>query len=155
MQVIYGALIGGAFGTVTALIGAWLSYRTAQRKRADDLFLMALEFMGGGSQRRNLGVAAITMYWRQFPEYGQLISEMLAASAIYLLTESKQKDASHEVFNLHRIMALLKETTGHTPIDTRLAKIVQNRIDQFEPKPSKGLWLDREVLKEWQHWLSL
>src|SRR5262245_57024303 len=105
IAIIIGAFIGGLFG----VIGWFLSPKAAERKRADALFSNALGFMGGGTQPRNLGIAAITLYLREFPQNSQLCAELLIGSAIYLLTESKQEDASHEIFNLHRIMDLLKD----------------------------------------------
>ena len=45
-SLILGAAIGGVFGLLGASAGAWVTYRVAKRKRADDLFSTALEFLG-------------------------------------------------------------------------------------------------------------
>jgi hypothetical protein len=153
MAIIIGAVIGGSFGVLGNLITAAIARRTAQRKRADELFSTALNFLGGGTQRRNLGIAAITLYWRLFPEHKQLCVEMLIGSAIYLLNESKQEDKSHELFNLHRIMDLLQEMS----IDgqkgdgyKRLEEVVGKRIQDFTQEPERGLWVTLDDLEDWK-----
>jgi hypothetical protein len=150
IAIIIGAIVGGLFGAA----GALLTHKAAERKRADALFSTALAFMGGGTQRRNLGIAAISLYRREFPCYNKLCAELLIGSAIYLLTESKQKDASHEVFNLHRIMALLKDIASDLKDRKdykRLEKVVDERIAKYEPKPGRGLWVDKSNLTTWRN----
>lgn len=153
IAIIVGALIGASLGLISAYISAKISSRIALQKRSDDLFAIALEFMGGGTQRRNLGIAAITLYWQAYPQYKKLCSEMLIGSAIYLLTESKQKDASLEIFNLYRIMALLKDISSEIQDRegyNRLEKTVKERFLNYSPKPTRGLWIDKSDLENWQ-----
>lgn len=184
--IIVGAVIGGAFGVVSAAIVAWFMYRSAERKRiddlraaetqtkddlriaedkrADELFSTALEFMGGSAQRRNLGIAAITLYWRAFPDYKNLCAEVLTGSAIYLLMESNQKDKSHESFNLHRIMDLLQElSTEVKNVEgyIRLKTSVQNRLVKLKDRPAyfidksqRGLWVTKQDLEVWEEYLN-
>jgi hypothetical protein len=157
VAIVIGAAIGAAFGVVSAAVKERSARKSAEKQRAVGLFATALDFLGGGTQRRNLGVAAISMYWREFPRYTQLCVEMLIGSAIYLLTESKQKDAGHEIFNFHRIMDLLEEMS-HQVSDQhgyeQLQKALQDRLSDGNPKPAKGLWLvgddlDRDDLRRW------
>ena len=157
VAIVVGAAIGAVVGVVAAAITAYFARKSAEKQRAVELFTTALDFLGGGSQRRNLGVAAIGMYWREFPQYTQLCVEMLVGSAIYLLTESKQKDASHEIFNLRRILDLLEEMSHHVgdqPSYKQLQKTLKDRINDGNPNPAKGLWLvgdDLELddLRQW------
>lgn len=137
----------------------WLIAKKTERQKADELFLTALDFMGGGTQRRNLGIAAITMYWRKFPEHKQLCLEMLVGAAIYLLTESKQKDAGHELFNLNRIMVLIQDVSSKVQdrggVD-QLNEVLKRRLEDYcsEPKPKKGLWVSDKQLDLWKSKLS-
>ncbi len=150
VAIIIGAIVGGIFGA----IGAWLTHKVAEQKRADALFSNALEFMGGGTQRRNLGIAAISLYWREFPQHSQLCAEMLTGSAIYLLTESEQEGASHEVFNLHRIMTLLKDISPrltNRACYQRLEEVIGQRLSPYEERPKRGLWVKKVELENWQH----
>jgi hypothetical protein len=151
--VILGAIIGGLSGLFVAVISAIFTKKIAERKRADDLLSVALEYMGGGRQRRNLGIAAISLYWRFFPQNIQLCAEMLIGSAIYLLTESEGKDKAHEKYNLLRIMYLLNEMKGR--VDNlesykTLLKQLDNRIVNYEPEPKRGLWVSEDELKSWK-----
>jgi hypothetical protein len=155
IAIIVGALVGALFGIIGALIGAFLTYRAKERGRADALLSRALEFMGGGTQRRNLGIAAISLYSKQFPEQSQLCAEMLVGAAIYLLSQSKQEDASHEIFNLHRIFDLLFEIEPKlekkkSDAYQRLRDAVSKRLDHYESKPKIGLWLQKSELKNWR-----
>ena len=155
-STIVAAVLGAVVAILGGLAGWWLTYWTAKRQhrqKADDLFLTALDFMGGGTQRRNLGIAAITMYWQQFPDHKKLCADMLIGSAIYLLTESKQKDASHEAFNLGRIIDLINQLAEAIPDRggyDRLKAVLVQRIDPYEPKPRKGLWIAQSQLETWR-----
>lgn len=164
------AVVGGLFGLLSALVGAWFAYRISRRKRADDLFSTALEFLGGGTQRRNLGIAAISLYRRQFPEYEDLCTEMLIGSAIYLLAESEQKDKTHELYNLHKIMGLLIEMLGDIKKENfkrsdryeskvagykRLRAVLDVRINSNTLQPPRGLWLtNKSELQTWRRKLE-
>ncbi len=53
------ALAGLAFATLVQIS----SDRRQRMQRTDELFLRALDFLGGGSQKRNLGISAIELYW--------------------------------------------------------------------------------------------
>ena len=152
--VILGAIIGGLSGLFAAVISAIFTRKIAERKRADDLLSIALEYMGGGRQRRNLGIAAISLYWRSFPQNIQLCAEMLIGSAIYLLTESEGKDKAHEKYNLHRIIALLTEMKGrinNLESYKTLHKELDNRIENYESEPKRGLWVSKDDLKSWKN----
>jgi hypothetical protein len=161
MATIIGAISGAVFGGLFGTIGALLTLKAAERKRADALFSTALQFMGGGSQRRNLGIASISMYWREFPQYKNLCAQILIGSALYLLTESEQKDKAHETYNLHRIMDLLEEIgsdlkkrEGHKRLEKvgykRLREVIDKLTVAYNPKPEKGLWVKKSDLETWQ-----
>jgi hypothetical protein len=79
---------------------------------------------------------------------------MLIGSAIYLLTESEQKAASHEIFNLHRIMALLKDIASDLKNHEgykRLQSVIDERIARYEPTPKRGVWVNKSDLATWQN----
>jgi hypothetical protein len=95
---LFGTLLGFAIGTITTAIN--------YRQKQDELFFGALQFLRGGSQNRNLGVAAIQLYWDRH-RHRSLCVALLSGSAIYLLLASKQGTAAHEINNLNRIMDIL------------------------------------------------
>jgi hypothetical protein len=75
---IIGALIGFVGGLVAA--------RAAYQQKADELFFKALDFLGGGSQKRNLSVAAIELYWSN-KRHRPVSVSLLIGSALYLLVQ--------------------------------------------------------------------
>ena len=95
-------VIVGLVGLLSGYVAAHLEFV----RRTDELWLKALEFLAGQSQKRNLGIAAIELYWRK-KRHRELSIPLLVGAAIYLLEESMQGSAAHEVHNLHRIMRLL------------------------------------------------
>ena len=104
MQVDQG--IAAILGAIIGLIGGFMVAGMNYRQKADELFFKSLDFLKGGSQERNLGISAIELYWSKRRHRGVCVS-LLSGSAIYLLRQSRQKDAAHELNNLDRIMNLL------------------------------------------------
>lgn len=49
-------------GAVVGVVAALATAEISRRQRAVELFYKSLEFLGGGTQKRNLGVAAIQLY---------------------------------------------------------------------------------------------
>ncbi len=146
--IVLGAFIGGLFGLFPAL----LAWKQMKRKLADDLLFTALDFLGGGRQKRNLGIAAISRYWR-LCGHTELCVEMLIGSAIYLLRESEGKNKEHEIYNLYRIMDLLNEMKRKSHKLERyedLEKVLDSLIQNYSPKPQRGLWVPKEKLETWK-----
>ena len=86
---IIAAVIAGLVGILVGLIAAGIQYRT----KSDELFYKALDFLDGGTQRRNLGIAAIELSWNH-RRFRPIATALLIGSALYLLLESEQKFAS-------------------------------------------------------------
>jgi len=103
-----GTLIGAIVGLLAGSITTSLTYQ----QKNDELFFNALGFLDGGSQKRNLGISAIELYWKK-RRHRKLCRSLLTGSAIYLLQESKQGDAAHELYNLKRIMDILLKENVH------------------------------------------
>jgi len=139
---IIGALVGFVGGLVAA--------RATYLQKADELFFKALDFLGGGSQKRNLGIAAIELYWSN-KRHRPVSVSLLIGSALYLLAESKQEDAAHELHNLDRIMThlLRKESRDATSRKQyeRLLKAIQ---DARKPGRTTGLQVPPDQLATWE-----
>ena len=117
------AIIAGLFGLMAG--GLAVGYENARKK--DELFYKALDFLGGGSQKRNLGIGAIELYGTKTRHHALSVS-LLIGSAIYLLKESTQKDAAHELNNLNRMMTfILLYKVPNTSIHLQLRRL-QNAI---------------------------
>jgi hypothetical protein len=181
MTEAQATFIAAIIAGVAALIGAVLSFLIAksqrqqdrqiadwqrtqdlrieewqQKKKADELFLTALEFLGGGTQKRNLGIAAIRLYWKEYPQHRLLCLEFLIGSAIYLLAESDQKDAAHEVYNLKRIMNLIFVEIPYERDAYYSYSQLKALLAVWKPKveKEKGLHLNPHDVEEWKRLLD-
>lgn len=149
---VVAALIGLVATVVAALIGLGVGFITAEfnrRQKADELFFRALDFLTGKSQVRNLGIAAIELYWRR-RRHRDLCISLLAGSAIYLLLESEQDDAAHEVFNLDRIMAMLT-SQRRVRDSSRLAyAALTDAVQRKIAGHPRGLTVAADSLNKWK-----
>ncbi|CAM5539900.1 hypothetical protein SAFG77S_06355 [Streptomyces afghaniensis] len=137
-------LIGAAVGAVFGFAASELN----RRQKVDELFFAALNFLGGGSQRRNLGISAIELYWKG-KRHQKLCTSLLTGSAIYLLRQSSQRTAAHEAFNLHRIMELLlQRPPSH---DSRLSyKSLLKSVQEKRAGKQGGVEVADAELAKWE-----
>jgi hypothetical protein len=116
MEPLIIAAIVAFFGSVLV---AYLNQREARRQTREDNFFRALEWLTGGTQKRNVGIAAVEFFWKdkkrlflrnhkgQVERFRSLGIDALSNSAMYLLLQSEQGIAVHEANNLSRIMQFL------------------------------------------------
>jgi len=157
------AVIAALFGLMAG--GFAVGYENARKK--DELFYKALDFLGGGSQERNLGIAAIELYGTKKKHHALSVS-LLIGSAIYLLKESKQKDAAHELNNLNRMMTfILLYKVRNTPFHIQLRRLQnaildsknkqeelikqKNERNKKEDEEIRGLIVPIEDLDDWNN----
>lgn len=153
MQIDQGvaAVIGAVIGLVGGFVVAGMSYR----QKADELFFKALDYLGGGSQKRNLGISAIELYWGKLRHRDVCVS-LLCGSAIYLLRQSKQGKAAHELNNLDRIMNMLLTNKRINELQKLGYRNLRNAIeDAINVAPSRtadsrGLNVDLKKLNHWK-----
>jgi hypothetical protein len=99
---VVAAWIAAGVAILAALIGAYLTIWSTQRQRAVDLVVAALSHMGGGSQERSAGVAALLAMRgpvdrppghfdrRGWATYGPAVGQQLFRQLIYVF-ESRQQ----------------------------------------------------------------
>ena len=139
-------LLAALFGFIGGLVAA----RAAYQQKADELFFKALDFLGGGSQKRNLGIAAIELYWSN-KRHRPVSVSLLVGSAIYLLYESKQDDAAHELHNLDRIMTrLVRQESRKFSTKTQYDRLLAGVRYAQKSERTGGLAIPVEKLKEWE-----
>lgn len=117
---------------------------TAERDRLQFHVLESLKWFAGKTQKRSIGISVIEGNIDQFPKLRPTWSALLTNQAVYLLTESHQKDAAHEISNLDRIMMLLLKS-GISD-EQRLALIDAIMLN----REGKGLRLDSKKLETWE-----
>jgi hypothetical protein len=84
-----------------------LAQERAEREKFLAHVLDSLHWFEGKTQPRSIGIGVVEGNWPRFPELQGTWTAILTNQAVYLLSVSGQKDASHERANLHRIMRLL------------------------------------------------
>lgn len=166
----YLAGLMGLFGVLTgALIAGAVTFLTAKwnhRQKEQELYLKALEFMGGGSQNRNLGIAAIErLLGANGSEKRRAESvPLLVGTAIYLLDASGQDGKAHELYNLERVMDLLvpMHLPSVSPDDQKHYKALARTVHRRRPEPVKssdgktsfGIRVQEQDLKSWMDRLT-
>ena len=141
------ALVVGLGGWVAAGVTTWLSYRTASESN----FYKALDWLSGGTQKRNLGIAAIEGSWHT-RRTRRLSTPLLCSSAIYLLLRSNEADSANEMNNLYRIMHML---TGSAKIESNQEFHYRLLLRALEEKAAPGFVGGLDVsLKEVMEWRS-
>jgi hypothetical protein len=151
----------------------WRHEEYAQRsqERLEANVYRALDHFAGKTQVRSIGIAVVEGSWTQVPEMHPVLVPMLANQVIYLLSESGQDDAAHEVDNLRRLVDLLVVAARESNVPTKTAKAsyagvrsaLQGAIDRAtstasrrlaDPaapqEESKGLDVDVATLKKWK-----
>jgi hypothetical protein len=135
---------------IVGFLGGLVVARATYQQKSDELFFKALDFLGGGSQKRNLGIAAIELYWSN-KRHRPVSVSLLIGSAIYLLSESKQEDASHELHNLDRIMDRLLRLESFRVSSTAQYRRLLDAVQSAKlPNRVSGLDVPAEQLVGWE-----
>ena len=171
MEQIISAIIGAVAALITVVISSWRAQRQhnqlqekaqirheqSHENKADELFMTALTFLEGGSQRRNVGIAAISLYLQEDSRHLQLCRELLIGAAIYLINESKQKGKLHETYNLKRIMKLIIENIPDDDKQLVAYKELKESLKNWHSKAGddRGLHLEKELVDTWKQKLNI
>ena len=142
---LLGALIGFIGGLVVA--------RYQYRQKSDELFFKALDFLKGKTQARNLGIAAIELYWAN-RRHRALCTSLLVGTAIYLLLESNQRAKAHELNNLCRVMQLLLSDPKTLESNIEQRKALSGAVATAMRGHPTGVLVPEDTLKQWASRLS-
>jgi hypothetical protein len=146
VATLLGALAGGLVGFITA--------KMQFQQKSDELLLIALEHLGGGSQERNVGISAIELYWNN-SRHKDVCLSLLIGSAIYLLRDSKQDDKDIELYNLERIMTFISDQEYLNKSLVMDYKYLLDAVEQAKnPKSEKSLKVKPEDQSKWQKSLT-
>lgn len=146
VATLLGALAGGLVGFITA--------KMQFQQKSDELLLIALEHLGGGSQERNVGISAIELYWNN-SRHKDVCLSLLIGSAIYLLRDSKQDDKDIELYNLERIMTFISDQEYLNKSLVMDYKYLLDAVEQAKnPKSEKSLKVKPEDQSKWQKSLA-
>ena len=139
-------VLGAIVGFVGGLLVAWMGYR----QKSDELFFRSFDFLGGGTQKRNLGIAAIELYWSR-ERHRRVSVSLLIGSALYLLLACDKKDTAHELHNLDRIMSLLlTQAARAASLETHYVRLKDAVEAAKNPDRDRGLEIPQEWLEAWE-----
>jgi hypothetical protein len=140
------ALVVALGGWVLAGVTAWLSYKTS----SDQNFYHALDWLSGGTQKRNLGIAAIEASWHT-RRFRRLSAPLLCNSAIYLLLRSDSADSPNELSNLYRMMAMVTNVVRIPQEQELHYRMLSDALgEKLSPGFSGGLEIPASQLSQWQ-----
>jgi hypothetical protein len=106
-------------------------------------------------KRRNVGIAIVEGYWHSTPGLHGVLIPLLVNQAIYLLEQSAQEDAVHEVDNCNRIMNLLADGSD---VDTNFVAYYDALLATIRKKAARersaegeraGVHVPAETLELW------
>lgn len=159
-EQIIVALVVGLGGWTLGALTAQLRYE----QKAEEILFGALGWLGGRSQRRNIGISAVELYLSNpsrirrlsRSRFRDLGISALTGSAIYLISSSKQKDKAIEVYKLDRIMDLLlkhriagQHVLHYGNLQNALSKALDEIRKQGTHEREPGLWIEKDSLRTW------
>lgn len=149
-DTVVAALIGAAGLVVGTAIAGGMTFLQARREarereriRREQNLLAAFQYFVGRTQPRSVGLSIIEASSRDMPTFLPMFVPLLVNQAIYLITQSKEKeDAALEYRNLDRILALLAKSAalpGAADSDPELSDLLRERVGR---EYGRGLKLD-------------
>lgn len=110
---VAAAVIGGSvalFGSVLAVASAVVTLTVNKRAKYQELAIDALEFLGGGTQKRAIGIALAEHLGRD-PHLRKMLLPVLQAQRIYLQKKLGEPEGTDDVgleeYNLERLKAVI------------------------------------------------
>jgi hypothetical protein len=140
------ALAVGLGGWIAAGATTWLNYKAASEAN----FYRALDWLSGGTQKRNLGIAAVEGAWHT-RRVRRLSTPLLCSSAVYLLLRSDERDSANELNNLYRIMYMLTARPKINASQVFHYRLLLSALgEKLEPGFIGGLDVSSEKVNEWR-----
>ncbi len=155
---VIAAFITSGFAILLTLVSAYVTIWSSHRQRAVDLVAVALSHMGGGSQARSAGVAALMALRGPLNRtpgrfrnpgwaiYGPAVGQQLFRQLMYVLNHGSRKFHTHEVENviamadwLLRDNKTLKfDDAEHAEQRYRLALSIREYVAKTQPHMAKS-----------------
>lgn len=151
LQIAQTILASG--GWVVAIMTLVLGYRERRQSREEERLAQTLEYFGGGSQRRSIGIALIEGLWVSNPRHHDVIVPLIANQVVYLLLSTESVDA-HNERNLVRLFRILKSIPNLRERYGLAWGDVANAIYEKQQGAKKGIPLSSVTLNIWMKTLD-
>jgi hypothetical protein len=137
---------GGWLVAIAALI---INYRERKQAREEDRLGKTLDYFGGGSQRRSIGIALIEGLWTNNPKHHDVIVPLVANQIVYLLLSTESLDA-HNERNLVRLITIFKSVPNLREKYSYPWGDVMNALYLKLDGEKKGIEMPPTTLRLWQ-----
>ena len=130
-----------------------LDLEEAKLSRLEEHLFNSLEFFSGKTQRRSIGIAVVSANWDQFDHLRPTWVSILVSQAIYLLTESKSHDKTHELQNVKDIIGILLKSNAQINVGDKsdlIAAIQTNRKNKPDQKKNGLKIIESHDLDLWE-----
>ena len=146
LQIAQTILASG--GWIVAIVTLLLGYRERRQSREEERLAQTLEYFGGGSQRRSIGIALIEGLWASNSRHHNVIVPLIANQIVYLLLSTTSIDA-HNERNLVRLFMIFKSIPMLRERYHLAVGDVSNAIYQKQHGAKKGIPLSSATLDIW------
>ena len=140
--------IVAAGGWCVAIVTLAIGYLERRSAREEDRLGKTLDYFGGGSQKRSIGISLLEGVWAKNPRYFSILVPLVANQIVYLLLSTESHDA-HNERNLVRLVAILKSVPQlREKYHDRWADVCDAIHKKYEGVP-KGIPVSKPTLKLW------
>jgi len=153
MKLQIAQIILASGGWVVAIVTLILGYRERRQSREEERLAQTLDYFGGGSQRRSIGIALIEGLWANNSRHHDVIVPLVANQIVYLLLSTESLDA-HNERNLVRLFMILKSIPKLRERYNLAWGDVANAIYEKQHGAQKGIKLSSGTLNVWMTTLS-
>jgi|SRR5919205_2066914 hypothetical protein len=148
MKVQIAQWIVAAGGSIVAIVAVIVGYLERRQAREDDRLGQTLDYFGGGSQRRSIGISLIEGLWIKKPRHHDVIVPLVANQIVYLLLSTESVDA-HNERNLVRLFMILKSVPNFRDrYATSWGDVADAIHRKLEGEP-KGIPITKPTLNAW------
>ena len=146
LQIAQTILASG--GWVVAIVALIIGYRERKQSREEERLGQTLDYFGGGSQKRSIGIALIEGLWVKNPRHHDVIVPPVANQIVYLLLSTESLDA-HNERNLIRLFMIFKSIPNlRERYDLPWGDVADAINKKLEGEP-KGIALTPSTLNAW------
>ena len=133
---------------MVAIVALIIGYRERKQSREEERLGQTLDYFGGGSQKRSIGIALIEGLWVKNPRHHDVIVPLVANQIVYLLLSTESLDA-HNERNLIRLFMIFKSIPNLRERYDLPWGDVANAIYEKQHGAKKGIPLSSGTLDIW------
>lgn len=135
-------------GWLVAILTLVIGYSERRQAREEERLGRTLDYFGGGSQKRSIGIALIEGLWVKNAQHHDVIVPLVANQLVYLLLSTESIDA-HNERNLVRLFMIFKSIPNLNEKYWDRRCDVADAITQRLEGVKRGIPVSSVTLKMW------